>query len=62
MIISLSAAKFLINADIFTMLAKLNTSGNSEQTPQYSGVSQEDIQINNQKIMQRLNERFRTKE
>ena len=30
--------------------------------PQYSGVSQEDIQINNQKIMQRLNERFRTKE
>ena len=63
-IVQAGEESFLIagDTDRTTMLAKLNSSGNLEQTPQYSGVTQEDIQINNQKIMQRLNERFRTKE
>ena len=63
-IVQAGEENFLIagDTDRTTMLAKLNSKAEFEQNIQANNYQQEEFQINNQKIMQRLNERFRTKE
>lgn len=63
-IVQAGEESFLIagDTDRTTMLAKLNSKVEFEQTQKLDEYQQESYQVNNEKIMKRLNERFRTKE